>query len=107
MLPGSDTANCLHVRLDGPRGSRIFFSLADPVDDAGWTPQRTATVARLLPHLRQLVRMRHALIGAQALGASTTRLLENARCGIVQLDWRGRIVAVNGLARTLLARATA
>ena len=32
------------------------------------------------------------------------RVLENAGCGIVQLDWRGRIVAVNGIARTLLAR---
>ena len=104
-LPDSYASNCLHVRLDGPWGSRIFFSVADPVDDAGWTSERTETVARLLPHLRQLVRVRHALIGAQALGASMTRLLENARCGIIQLDWRGRIVAVNGLAGTLLARA--
>ena len=103
-LPDSYASNCLHVRLDGPWGSCIYFSVADPVDDEGWSSEQTETVARLLPHLRHLVRVRHALIGAQALGAATTRLLENARCGIVQLDWRGRIVAVNGLARTLLAR---
>ena len=103
-LPDSHASNCLHVRLDGPWGSRIIFVASDPVDDAGWTLERTETVARLLPHLRHLVRVRHALIGARALGASTTRLLENARCGIIHLDWRGRIGAANDLARQLLAR---
>ena len=36
-------------------------------------------------HLRQLVRVRQALIDAQVLGASATRLLEKTSCGIIQL----------------------
>ena len=57
LLPISDTGNCLHARLDGPNGSRIVFTVADPVDDAGWSSERTGTIGRLLPHLRQFVRV--------------------------------------------------
>lgn len=31
-LPLSNTQNCLTVRLDGPNGSRVFWSFANPVE---------------------------------------------------------------------------
>ena len=104
MLARSDTANCLHARMDGPNGSRIIWTAADPVDRDGWSSERVETLARILPHIRQYVRVRLALVGAQALGATMTGLLENTRCGIVQLDRRGRIVEVNERARGLLRK---
>ena len=104
MLPLSDTANCLHARLDGPEGTRILWTTADPVDHDGWSSERVETLARILPHIRQFVRIRLELVSAQALGATLAGLLENTRCGIVQLDRRGRIVELNGRARDLLRR---
>ena len=102
MLARSDTANCLHARLDGPGGSRIIWTAADPVDDVGWSSARVQAIGRLLPHIRQFVRVRLAFADARALGATMGQLLENTRCGIVQLDSAGRIVAVNPRALKLL-----
>ena len=102
MLARSDTGNCLQTRLDGPHGSRIVWTAADPVDDAGWTSQRVEMVARLLPHIRQYVRVRLALDNARAFGTTMAGLLENTRCGVIQLDPRGRIVAVNARAHEML-----
>ena len=102
MLQRSDTSNCLHARLDGPTGSRIIWTAADPVDDAGWTAGRVDAIARVLPHIRQLVRVRRALADAGALEATMAQLLGSARCGVIQLDPRGRIVALNDRARKRL-----
>ncbi|MCE2484928.1 MAG: hypothetical protein J4F42_05410 [Desulfurellaceae bacterium] len=44
----------------------------------------------VLPHLRQFVRVRQALAGAEALGASLTALLDNTQIGIIHLDQRGQ-----------------
>ena len=102
MLARSDTGNALHARLDGPHGSRIIWTAADPVDDAGWSSHRVEMVARLLPHIRQYVRVRLALDNAQAFGSTMAALLENTRCGVIQLDPRGRIVALNARADEML-----
>ena len=104
MLARSDTGNCLHARLDGPDGSRIIWTAADPVDDAGWSSQRVEMVARLLPHIRQYVRVRLALDNARAFGSTMAGLLENTRCGVIQLDPRGRIVALNDRALEVLRK---
>ena len=96
--------NGLSVRLDGPRGSRIVWSIKDPVDADGWTSSRTEMIARLLPHLRQYVRVRSALEGAEAFGASAMELLDHPHVGVVQLDRRGQIVAANDSAREVLLR---
>ena len=104
MLTRSDTGDSLHVRLDGPDDSWIVRTAADPVDDTGWSSHRVETVARILPHVRQFVRVRLALVDAQALGSTMTALLDNTRCGVIQLDRRGRIVAVNGRALELLRK---
>ena len=104
-LPRADTQDSLNVRLDGPAGSRIVWVIADPVDGEGWSSERVEMIQRLLPHLRQFVRVRQALVEARALGSSLTALLENTRCGVIQLDRRGRIVAVNDRALDLLCKA--
>ena len=92
------------VRLDGPNRSRIVWGIGGPVDGDGWSSERVGTIERLLPHLRQFVRVRQALVGARALGASVFELLDNVRVGVIQLDRRARVVAANDRARALLRR---
>ena len=92
----------LTVRPDGPCVSRIVWGIADPVDENAWSSSQVETVGRVLPHLRQYVRVRSALVDAGALGTSATRLLGNARVGIVQLDRDGRIVEANDRALAML-----
>ena len=101
-LPLIGMQDGLTVRLDGPGGSRIFWSLADPADGDGWPSGRIRTVQRLLPHLRQFVRVRQALADADGLNASLAALLDSTAAGIVQIDRRRRIVAANDRALDLL-----
>ena len=96
--------NSLNVRLDGPDGSHITWGLGDPVDSDGWGSSRIAMVTGLLPHIRQFVRVRQALVRAEAQNASVTALLDNPRIGVVHLDRRGRIMAANDRARGILRR---
>ena len=49
------------VRLDAPHGSRIFWTLGDPTGRDGWSFAQTGFTERLLPHLRQYIRVRQAL----------------------------------------------
>ena len=104
VLPRSHTRNSLHVRLDGPDGSRIVWVLADSIDGAEWSPAQIGLIRRLLPHVRQFVRVRHTLAEAGALGASLGAMLDSSAAGVVQLDRRGRIVEANDRARSLLRR---
>ena len=48
----------LNVRLDGPADSRIVFAMADPVEQGDWSSDQIEMVRRILPHLRQYVRVR-------------------------------------------------
>ncbi len=97
-----DAQDSLTVRLDGPGGSIISWSPLDPVTPGGWGSQQLAMIKRLLPHLQQFIRVRQALVGAEALGTSLTALLDNTRIGIIHLDQRGQIIAANDRARDLL-----
>ena len=101
-LPRAHCRDGLVVRLDGPHGSRIVWSIGDPIDGDGWSAERVDTIERLLPHLRQFVRVRQALAGAGALGATLADLLDNVRAGVIRLDRRGRLIAANDRARALL-----
>ena len=101
-LPTADSRNCLHVRLDGPDGTRIVWTVADPVDAEGWSSAHIGRIRRLLPHLRQFVQLRHALGDARAYGSTVAGLLESWRTGVIQLDRRGRVMAANDLARAFL-----
>ncbi|MCY3810220.1 MAG: helix-turn-helix transcriptional regulator [Gammaproteobacteria bacterium] len=99
----SNGADALNVRLDGPRGSRILWFVHDPVDSDGWSSARLDSIRRLLPHIRQTVRVQVALGRAGTLGMTLENLLEvTTGLGVIQLDRRARIVAANGRARRLL-----
>ena len=102
MLLRAGGQNSMCVRLDGPDGSSIAWGLRDPVDSDGWGASRLTMVTRLLPHIRQFVRVRHALDRADALNTTMAALLENSRIGVVHLDRRGRILEVNDRARSIL-----
>ena len=101
-LPRSGTRNGLNVRLDGPGGTRIVWSLADPLDPGGWGSDQIGLIERLLPHVRHFVQVRGALAGAHALGASLSDLLDNNQVGAIHLDRRGRIIEMNGRAHRML-----
>ena len=94
--------NSLYVRLTGSDNSQIFWMIADPVDASDWSSAQVNLITRLLPHLRQFVRVRHALAGAGALGTSLGKLLGNRHAGVIQLDRHGRIAEANDRARDLL-----
>ena len=99
LLARHHGANAINVRLDGPNGTRIVRVVNDPVDGDGWSSFQLDSIRRLLPHIRQTVRVQQALAGAGALGASLASLLDTTGLGILQLDGRGRIVAANDRAR--------
>ena len=92
----------INVRLDGPDGSRITWLIHDPVDGNGWWSGQLDTIRRLLPHVRQAVRVQQTLAGTGALGATVTELLDATGLGIIQLDARGHIVHANDGGRDLL-----
>ena len=104
MLRRTGTRNALNVRLDGPYGSRIVWAIGDPVEGDTWESQQIEMVERLLPHVRQYVQIRQALVGAEALGASLAELLDNTRIGVIYLDRRGRIVEANDRALEFIGR---
>ena len=106
LMARTDTRDSLNVRLDGPGGSRIVWAFADPADAEGWSGGQVERIGALLPHLRQFVRVRQALAGAKALGASMVELLDHVGTGVIQLDRRGRIGEVNDRARALLRAGT-
>ena len=94
----------LNVRLGGPDESNIVLSFGDSLEKEGWTSPQVDTIERLLPHVRQFVRLRTTLADAGALGSSLSGLLDNGRCGVIQLDRHARIVAANDRARALLGQ---
>ena len=97
--------DCLNVRLDGPAGrTRIVMSLADSTVGSGWSSAQLKMFKYLLPHIREYIGARQALADARALGDSAVGLLNNASIGVMQLDARGRIVALNDQALEILSR---
>ena len=99
----SECQNGLNVRLDGPGGTRVIWGLSDPVGSDGWGSDRLRMVERLLPHMRQFVRVRHALVESGALGKSLLELLDVTGTGVIlHLDRRRRVVAANDRAAELL-----
>ena len=98
-LSGQDSLN---VRLEGLDGCHITWAIGDPVGRSGWESSQLTLVERLLPHIRQFVRVRQTLVKAEALGASVTVLLDTSRIGVICLDRRGQIVEANDRARAIL-----
>ena len=104
VLPRYNSQDCLNVRLIEPDGSSIVWGIYNPVAPDGWRSPQLALVRGLLPHLRQFVRVRQALVRAGAFDASAPALLNNTRVGIIQLDRQGRVIEANDRARDLLRR---
>ncbi len=102
MLLRTGGQDSMNARLDGPDGSSITWGLRDPVASDGWGSARIAMVKGLLPHIRQFVRVRQALVRAEARNTTVTALLDNPRLGVLHLDRRGRIIEANGRARSIL-----
>ena len=94
--------NGLNVRLDGLDGSHMSWGMADPVTRRDWEASQITMIRRLLPHIRQFVRIRQTLVRAKALETTATALLENRRIGVVHLDRRGEILDTNDRARHIL-----
>ena len=78
------------------------MALGDPVGRNGWENGRIETIQRLLPHIRQTVRVRQALHNAGAHGASLVQLLGSSPIGVIHLDRRGRLLEMNDRAHTLV-----
>ena len=102
LLRRAGMQDSLNVRLPGLDGSHIGWGLNDPVDSDGWGSSRITMVQRLLPHIQQFVRVRQALVRAEARSTTVTALLDNPRIGVLELDRRGRILAENDRARSIL-----
>ena len=104
MLLKSNAQDGLNARLAGLNGSDIFWGTANPATREGWGSSQLTLITRLLPHIRQFVRVRQALGNADALKATAAALLENRQVGVIHLDRRGRVVEANDRARHLLLR---
>lgn len=92
----------LAVRLDSPDGTSISWIFADPSQPGVWGSEQLRMIQLLLPHIRGFVAVQQALAATDAINASLSGLLENTRTGVIQLDWRGRIVEANDVARAFL-----
>ena len=90
------------ARLDGPNGGNIAWTSYDPVGSGGWAAPQLVLLKGLLPHIRQFIRVRQALVQAEACGVSASGLLDTTRVGVIHLDHRGRIVEANDRAHALL-----
>ena len=104
FLSRSSGQNSLNVHLGVSDGSYLTWVSRDPIAPGGWGSAEIELIERLLPHIRQFVRVRQALANAEGLGASLTKLLDVTRVGAIHLDRRGRIVEANDLARDILRR---
>ena len=96
--------NGLGVRLDGPDGLRIVWGLGDPVAAGAWQSAQIELIERLVPHVRQFVRIRQAMAAADALSAGLEGLLEHGRIGVIHLGRGGRVLAANAAALDILRR---
>ena len=94
--------NGLIVRLDGPDSSHMTWSFGDPVASDGWGSSEIAMIKKLMPHIRQFIRVRQTLVRAETRNTTVTALLDNPRIGVIHLDRRGRIMEVNDRARGIL-----
>ena len=98
--------NCLNVRMPATHDLQVAWSLVGPGGGhpSDWSTDQIDAIRQLLPHVRQFVRVRHALAEARSDGMGTTALLDTRHIGMLLLDRHGRVVEANDRARALLAR---
>ena len=107
LLPRIEMRDSLLVRLDGPGDSHIIWGTADPLHGNGWSSGQVEAIEYLLPHLRQFMLSRQALVDASALGSSLVGLLDTVGTGVILLNRRAQVVEANERARALLRRGDA
>lgn len=97
--------NCLNVRASVGGNFQLAWSLVGPGGGTpgDWTDGQADAIRLLLPHVRQFVRVRHALAEARAEGMATAALLDTRRIGLLLLDSEGLVVEANDRALALLA----
>ena len=94
--------NGFAVRVAGSGGTHLTWAIGDPVGSGSWASSQVSMLERLVPHVGQFVRVRQALVRAEARSTTVTALLDNPRVGVVHLDRRGRILSANDRARDIL-----
>ena len=105
--PKYDCRDQLAVVVDRPSNGRLengclFWAMAN--GESGWEPDKLKRIRGLLPHIRQAVRVRRELVAAEAHAyAEMSMLLEDTPLGVIFLDRRGAIAAVNATAQRMLA----
>ena len=99
-----EVQNGLITRLDRPDGPPIVWAIGDPPGSGGWQSAQLELIESLLPHIRQFICVRQALVGADALSASLAGLLDNSRIGVLHLDRGRRVLAANAPALDILRR---
>ena len=99
-----EVQNGLIMRLDRLDDLRIVWAIGDPVGSGGWESAQLQLIESLLPHIRQFICVRQALVGADALSASLAGLLDNSRIGVLHLDRGRRVLAANAPALDILRR---
>ena len=102
MLRATEARNGVNIRMDGPDGLHIGWAFADPVKLDSWGSEQIGMLESILPHVRQFIRVRHALFQAGTSRGPLSDLLDNTEIGIIHLDWRGRIVEANARAGEIL-----
>ena len=65
---------------------QVLLALANPTITGGWSSEQITLLKCLLPHIRQFVRVRQAVVGAGAMGASLAGLLDNMMIGVICPD---------------------
>ena len=73
-----EVRNGLNAHFCDPDGLRLVWSLGDPVGGDGGEPARIRLIERLLPHVRQFVRVRQALAAPDWRACRTATA--SARC---------------------------
>ena len=77
LMGKNDMQKGLHARLDVPDGLQIVWALGDRTDTRGWSTTQTATIEKLMPHLRHFAAVRQVLADAkgaeQVAGAAAGR----------------------------------
>ena len=102
FLVANNIQNSVHVHLSHSHESCVSLTLLRSKIAGSWNSDRPEMIKRLLPHISRFTQLRQALFDARASRQSLTELLDNTRLGVIELDWRHRIVQANDCARNLL-----
>ena len=85
-------------------GLTVVWAFGNPLGSAGWQSDQLQLIESLVPHVRQFVRIRHALVVTDALSSGLGGLLDNSGIGVLHLDRGGRVLAANDPALDILRR---